>query len=208
MIIAIEGGDACGKYTQAELLKDRLLAEAKAPVQFLSFPRYDTPVGAVISKILKGGLRLVDTANRVSDFSEALVLQCLMTADKYDAVSGSGDLGAIFVCDRWWQSAFVYGASDGLDPGWLGSVHSRLPDAYLNILLDVPVDVAMARRPVPRDKYEASESKRIDVRNRYLDLWKHRSSEFWPVIYGADSVASVHRQIWEAVMGCGVGVST
>jgi dTMP kinase len=204
MRIVIEGGDACGKHTQAELLRDRLAAELK-------LPRYDTPVGAVILKLLKGGLRLVDTANSSSDYS-ALVLQCLMTIDRYGAVSELHPPGTIFVCDRWWQSGFVYGCSDGLDPWWLESIHTSLPEADLNILLDVPVTTAMARRPVPRDKYEASESKRIDVRNRYLSLWnsmnlslwkskQYKKAEAWQMIYGDDSVDSVHQQIWALVKG-------
>ena len=48
LLIAFEGLDQSGKQTQAELLRDRLIAASRA-VKLLSFPDYGTPIGEEIA---------------------------------------------------------------------------------------------------------------------------------------------------------------
>lgn len=52
-LIVIEGGDGAGKGTQAALLKTAL-EQLGNQVTALDFPQYDTPVGALIGRALKG----------------------------------------------------------------------------------------------------------------------------------------------------------
>jgi len=52
-IIVIEGTDGSGKRTQAKLLYERLVSE-KIPCKMMSFPRYDTPTGRIISECYLG----------------------------------------------------------------------------------------------------------------------------------------------------------
>ena len=52
-IIVIEGTDGSGKRTQAKLLYERLISE-KVPCKMMSFPRYDTPTGKIISECYLG----------------------------------------------------------------------------------------------------------------------------------------------------------
>ena len=53
LLIAFEGLDQSGKQTQAELLRDRLVDEGRI-VRLLSFPAYETAIGAEIQRALRG----------------------------------------------------------------------------------------------------------------------------------------------------------
>jgi dTMP kinase len=203
-LIVIEGGDACGKHTQSESLRQRLadLIAPSVPPMLLSFPRYNTPVGQAIVRHLKGKTMLAEDHQRAPE--DALVFQCMMVADKYHAafeVEEHLKKGGHVVCDRWWQSAYIYGGSDGLDSRWLSEVHRLMPEADLNLLLDVPADEASSRRPVFRDRYEESMTKRKEIRKLYSAMWEAQmaSSFKWVVIDGTNTVEVVHESIWRRV---------
>lgn len=214
-LIVIEGGDACGKRTQTEALRQRLATlETRVPPMLLSFPRYNTPLGEAIIRHLKGKIIVGDITGQVGDGVEylavraredPLVFQCMMVADKYHAAAEAEAhlrRGGHVICDRWWQSAFVYGSSDGLDPVWLRDVHRLMPVADISILIDVPAHEASGRRPVARDRYEESMAKRADVRRLYLETWDaHRKDAQgeWDVVDGRGIVDEVHEQIWKLV---------
>ena len=52
-IIVIEGTDGSGKRTQAKLLQDKLISQGVL-CKIISFPRYDTPTGKIISECYLG----------------------------------------------------------------------------------------------------------------------------------------------------------
>lgn len=209
-LYVFEGGDACGKNTQATALHWRLndARVSARPAVFFSFPRYDTPVGKAILRHLKGDTELcVNVDGTAAGFMTApedkLVFQCMMAADKYHAAAEIADYlshGTDVICDRWWQSALVYGKSDGLDDKWLVDLHRFLPAADVVFLIDVPAHVAAARRPVARDRYEESMAKREEVRRLYLETWQTRQlSGWWSVIDGTPSVDVVSKEVWSLV---------
>lgn len=197
---------------------DRELATLMLPGPLhMSFPRYDTPLGKAILRHLKGYVMLAEehvrdssdheidgTSYHVRAPEDALAFQCMMIADKYaaaDKIELQLASGGHVVSDRWWQSGLIYGSSDGLDAQWLLDVYTSLPLADLNILIDVPVEIAMARREVPRDRYEESKAKREDIRSRYLDLW-NRCSAFevplakkWVIVNGTMTPDQVEAEI-------------
>ncbi len=72
LLIAFEGLDQSGKQTQAELLRDRLIA-ADRDVRLLSFPDYGTPIGEEIERALRGA------RNYAPD-----VMQLLYVANRYE----------------------------------------------------------------------------------------------------------------------------
>lgn len=197
---------------------DRELATLRLPEPLhLSFPQYNTTLGKAILRHLKGYLMLAEehvrdssdhtidgTSYHVRASEDALAFQCMMVADKYaaaDEIELKLATGGHVVLDRWWQSGLIYGSSDGLDPQWLLDVYTSLPLADLNVLIDVPVEVAMARREVPRDRYEVSKVKREDIRARYIDLW-NRCSGFetvlakkWVIVDGTKTPDEVEAEI-------------
>jgi dTMP kinase len=211
MLVVIEGCDAVGKQTQS-----KLLTEALHPAKLCSFPRYDTPLGALIKEHLMGhralrevrhvlhkGGKTVETQTRaVRPVETASLFQCLATIDKYDAANDiRTDLaaGMHVVCDRYTQSALAYGLADGLDEAWLRRIQSSLPEPDLNLFIDVSEEEALRRRPQLRDRYEQDRAKQRKVRTIYASLWSTGGPGRWEVIDGHGSVEEVHGAIMRAV---------
>jgi dTMP kinase len=161
-----------------------------------SFPRYaELPVGPAIRRSLQ----------QEAQGDANLVYQCLNIADKLDAayaIRKHLSEGVHVVCDRWIPSSYCYGAADGLDTGWLERMHASLPQADLNILLDVAPEEALRRRPEARDRYEKDRTKQEAVRANYEALWArnmYSSSAGWIVVDGALPVDEVEDTIRHVV---------
>jgi thymidylate kinase len=214
LLIVIEGGDACGKQTQSNALRQRLDdLNVSVPAKLFSFPRYNTPLGQAIIRHLKRKTALMESsfvpAGALNNEEwkvapeDALVFQCMMVADKYHAAAEIEEhlaKGGHVVCDRWWQSAYVYGQSDDLNAKWLQEVHERMPKVDVNILIDVPAHSAVNRRPVARDRYEESIGTRERVRRLYLETWEaRRLDDDWVIIDGLGTIDVVHEAIWKVV---------
>lgn len=205
ILIAIEGGDAVGKATQSKLLRDALEKDAHN-VRLYAFPRYASLAGSIIKRHLTSDTSFVPkTLDGVSD--DAAFFQAMMLADKSAAAREiSGDLvaGRVVIADRWIPSALVYGESDGLSLDWLESIHSCLPVANVNILLDASAEVATSRRPSPRDRYEEDAQKRVAIAASYRRLWhlegKHQP-EKWPVVPAERGVEEVHTDVLKIAKG-------
>ena len=92
LLIAFEGLDQSGKQTQTERLRDRLIDTGRQ-AQVLSFPAYETPIGAEIRRALAGA----------RDWA-ADVMQLLYIANRYEArplIERELTRGTILVCDRY-----------------------------------------------------------------------------------------------------------
>ena len=211
MIIAVEGLDACGKNTQTRNL-ERLLH----PSQRISFPRYDGPFGQVIKKHLMERVALFErdptmiTEHWERSPDDAAAFQALMTMDKYDAASEIKALdrkGIYVILDRYWPSACCYGADDGLDFSSMIRINSFLPQADLNILLDISVEEATRRRPEARDRYERDKEKLKHIRDKYLHMWEVKGvggiKKTWVVLNAEKSETEITRQILAAGIDAG-----
>ncbi len=141
--IVFEGGDSTGKHTQARLLLKYLKLKIQE-IEFLSFPQYDSPFGALVAKYLRG------------EYGELHELPpeipCLLYAlDRYqvkEKLENGLSSGTWFIADRYTQSNFGYqGAKlDGEARKrlitWVECLESRLPQPDLVIYLHVPVTIA------------------------------------------------------------------
>lgn len=212
-LIVIEGIDSSGKATQVRMLAQAVDDRGSVGIVY-SFPRYATPVGQVILRHLKGYIAMmyehtIDSSDHTIDGltvhrvapEDALVFQCLMVADKMDAaceIENALLVGHTVICDRWWQSAYAFGAADGLDPSWLARVHNELPQATMNIFIDVPPEEALRRRPEARDRYEKNRELQAKVRANYELLWKDAGPDYVK-IDGLGTPEEVHARIWTAI---------
>lgn len=200
MMIVVEGCDAAGKATQTKALVDRLNDSGRKAVLF-SFPRYETSIGKVISAHLKGHVRMIDVAGRRAS-EDALMFQCLMSADRFSAQPEINDHladGTIVVCDRWKQSGLVYGTSDGLNPSQLITDSRGLREADLNFFIEVSEQESLRRRPKLRDYYETNREKQVVLRTVYKALWESKKDpEKWQIVDGEQTPESVHRQLWSS----------
>jgi dTMP kinase len=159
LLIAFEGLDQSGKQTQAEMLRDRVVAAGRL-VRLLSFPAYDTSIGAEIGKALQGD----------RDYG-ADVMQLLYVANRYEwkpQMERDLERGTILICDRYLASSVVYGEAQGLDPAWLLDMQRNLPQPDLTFLLDIEPGVSSRRKTADRDKYERDLALLGRVRGSYL----------------------------------------
>jgi len=159
LLVAFEGLDQSGKQTQADLLRDRLIANGRL-VRVLSFPDYQTVIGAEIGRAL-GGER---------DYS-ADVMQLLYVANRYEfkgEILRAREGGTIVVCDRYLASSIAYGEAQGLEAEWLTDIQKYLPQPDITFLLDIAPEVSARRKTADRDKYERDLSMLGRVRDSYL----------------------------------------
>ena len=159
LLIAFEGLDQSGKQTQGELLREWLTSRRRE-VKLMSFPDYDTPIGAEIRRALRGERHYGPD-----------VLQLLYVANRYERkeeIAKARDQGTMVVCDRYLASSVAYGEAQGLDARWLRSIQEYLPQPDVTILLDMPPEVSARRKQSDRDKYERDLALLGRVRRSYL----------------------------------------
>lgn len=100
-IISIEGTDGVGKSTQSKMLLNSL-EKQNYKVHFEHFPRYDTPIGKLIGKILKG-------EEEMPSFD---AMQMLYIADQTDFKNKIKELNSqgydYLILDRYLLSTIVY----------------------------------------------------------------------------------------------------
>jgi dTMP kinase len=191
LLVAFEGLDQSGKQTQAELLLDRLTSQGRR-VQLLSFPDYQTVIGAEIGRALRGEREYT-----------ADVMQLLYVANRYEwrtDIERRRSDGEILICDRYLASSVAYGEAQGLDPAWLLEIQRHLPQPDLTFLLDIAPEVSAKRKIADRDRYERDLALLGRVRTSYLrmaekDGWTRLSADRDRLLVATDVWAAVERHV-------------
>lgn len=186
-LIAFEGLDQSGKQTQAERLAARLRGSGRT-VHCLSFPDYDTAIGAEIGRALHGE----------RDYAGD-VMQLLYVANRYEhrrAIEGWMREGGVVICDRYLASSIAYGEAQGLDPEWLLRIQEHLPQPSLTLLLDIPPEASLARKQLARDRYERDLALLARVRDSYV---RQAARAGWQHVDGARDKDAVTRDVEAAV---------
>jgi dTMP kinase len=186
LLIAFEGLDQSGKQTQAEQLRDRLI-EAGRLVRLMSFPAYDTSIGAEIERALRGDREYG------SD-----VMQLLYVANRYEwkpQIERELDRGTVLICDRYLASSIAYGEAQGLDGEWLAGMQQYLPQPDLTILLDIDPQVSARRKTADRDKYERD----LDLLGRVRRSYLRQASAGWVRLDADRDRPAVAADVWRAV---------
>jgi len=183
LLIAFEGLDQSGKQTQAERLRDRVV-EAGRLVRLLSFPAYDTAIGAEIGRALQGDrdygpdvMQLLYVANRL---------------EKLPQLAGWLAAGDVVICDRYRASSVAYGEAQGLDAAWLLDIQRGLPAPDLTLFLDIAPDTAVVRKAKGRDRFERDLELLSRVRTSYR---RQAEGEGWVLINGEAAKPDVARAV-------------
>jgi dTMP kinase len=184
LLIAFEGLDQSGKQTQAERLRDAVVAQGRE-CRLLSFPEYTTPIGIEISKALHGEREY-----------GADVMQLLYVANRYarrPEIARELAAGTVLVCDRYVASSIAYGEAQGLDPTWLTEIQRFLPQPDLTVLLDIAPETAVSRKRAGRDRYERDLVMLSRVRESYRrqaarDGWLRLDGERPPEAVSGDVI--------------------
>jgi len=186
-LIAFEGLDQSGKQTQAERLVAALRAHGRQ-AQFLSFPDYDTAIGAEIGRALNGEREYA-----------ADVMQLLYIANRYEyrrSIEAQLQSGLVVICDRYLASSIAYGEAQGLDPSWLTTLQIHLPQPSLTLLLDIQPEASLQRKQRERDRYERDPALLGRVRDSYL---RQALNERWERIDGSQDREAVTTAVLSAV---------
>jgi dTMP kinase len=195
-LIALEGIDGSGKTTQVRLLADQ--AEMAGRITVTSEPGATALGGELRSLLLHRHLP------PVAERTEALLMAADRAQHMAEVVAPALAAGRWVVTDRFSGSTLAYqGYGRGLDLEEL----RRLVDwatggiePDLNVLVDVPVAVARARRPAGADdRLESLDGAFHDrVRHGYLALAAADPAR-WVVIDGTGAAPEVAGQVSGAV---------
>lgn len=190
LLIAFEGGEACGKSTQAALLAARLGA-------VLTREPGGTAVGErVRSLLLDPGSGSIDAR------AEALLMAAARAQHVAEVVAPALAAGHIVVTDRFTHSSLAYqGYGRGLPLDEVRSLSEWAtgglwPSAV--VLLDLPAEEAERRRGRP-DRFEA-ESR--EFHRRVEDGFRALAAADparWRVVDASGSIESVADRVWAAL---------
>ena len=186
-LIVFEGLDQSGKQTQAERLRDRLLAQSRK-VRLVSFPDYSTHIGSEIERALAGEREYGPD-----------VMQLLYVANRYEWRPSLEAWLAddwFVVSDRYLASSVAYGEAFGLDPAWLVTIQRNLPKPSLTIWLDIAPETAVGRKSADRDRYERDLALQRRVRESYR---RQASAHDWLSLDGERSKDDVATDVVTAV---------
>ncbi len=200
LFIALEGPEGGGKSTQARRL--HAVLDAQGYDAILTREPGGTAIGEAIRAIV-----LADHAWGITAETEALLYMAARAQHVADVIAPALDAGKIVICDRYIDSTLAYqGAGRGLDVTGLRRLQEFVgrgirPD--LVILLDVPVEVGLARKAssgealnrLDTDEHQFHER----VRNWFLDAAGADPGR-WSVIDATAPQAVVEQAVWSAVL--------
>ena len=190
--IAFEGGDGCGKSTQARLLAERLGA-------VLTREPGGTAVGERIRAVL------LDPMADVDPRAEALLMAADRAQHIAEVVGPALAAGRSVVGDRSAFSSLAYqGYGRELDveevrrlSDW--AMDGRWPDVV--VLLDVSAHTAAARMTEQPDRLEAAgDDFHRRVRHGFLAL-AAADPDRWVVVAGTGGIDEVAARVWSVLQG-------
>ena len=188
-LIAFEGGEACGKSTQAARLAHALGA-------VLTREPGGTAVGERVREILLDrGVEGLDVR------AETLLMLAARAQHVAEVISPARADGRDVVTDRFTGSTLAYqGYGRGLDLDGLRSLSSWATGGLwpgVTVLLEIPAETALARRGVP-DRFEAESA---EFHQRVAEGYRMLASAdpTWIVVDGSGSVDEVEARVRKAV---------
>jgi dTMP kinase len=191
-LIVIEGADASGKRTQAELLLTHL-RDKGVDSEYIEFPQYDTPFGSLVAKYLRGELGelegippeipamlfALDRYQFRHDIEEILAKGTYLIANRYI----ESNLG--------FQAAKFEGSEKAQFIKWLDKLEERLPQADIVFYLHLPVEHSQKLIAGREDKdylqgrvkdiHEQDVEYQKKVAETYLEVARQRTDK-WIVI--------------------------
>jgi dTMP kinase len=193
--ISLDGLDGTGKSTQCRLLADWLRSRGYAVTQCAD--PGGTPVGDVVRGLL------LDNCRQMTVACEALLFMASRAQLVAEVVRPALDAGRAVVSDRFLLANVVYqGYAGGLDPGQLqalGLMATGGLEPDVTLVLDLPVEAALARRHGPADRVESRDADyHRRVREGFLAEARRRPDRV-RVIDAGQSIESVHARICEEV---------
>lgn len=197
IFITFEGGEGCGKSTQARGLYNHLIQQGLPAV--LS----QEPGGSVLGKEVRRYLRKTEGTD-ISPLAELFLFAASRAQLVEKVIRPSLESGTTVICDRYSDSTLAYqGYGRGLDLDTIRAVNNTatgglFPD--LVILLDLPVEIGLSRKgSIKGARFEREEiAFHQRVREGFLKMAK-ADPERWLVVDAQLSRSEVRRIIRERI---------
>lgn len=192
MLIVLEGLDGAGKSTQVRKFKEYLENNCPGGMEYIHFPRYDSPVyGKLISRFLRGDFGAIDSVH-------PQLVALLFAEDRHGAAAEIRKTlaeGGTVLLDRYvysniaYQCAKLQSDEEAEDlRKWIRDTEYgefNIPKPDLNIFLDVPISfvensLRNSREGADRDYlngcqdiHEAS----IEFQKRVRDMYRRQAAD-------------------------------
>ncbi len=194
VFIVFEGIDGCGKSTQLSALQARLRAQGMEPV-VIREPG-GTPVGEQIREIL------LECPGEMEPLTELLLYEASRSELTRKVLRPALEAGQIVLADRFAMASLAYqGYGRGLDLTLVqhfNTIATEGIEPSMTIILDVPVEVALARKGRAFDRLErAGREFHERVRRGYQQLAQQSSQNI--LLDGTRPPAELAEQIWQRV---------
>lgn len=195
MFITLEGGEGCGKSTQAEALYQRLRGK-NLPVMLIHEPG-GTALGEEIGKRLKG------KRENIAPQAELLLFTASRALLVAEVIQPALKEGKLVISDRFSHSTTAYqGYGRRLNPAVVKTINrlatqNVTPD--LIILLDLPPEEGLARRGKRLDRFE---SEVLSFHRRVREGYRQMAAEEpdrWLVIDATLPRRKISQIIWKRV---------
>lgn len=194
-LITLEGGEGAGKSSAVSCMADWLRSQGRDVV--LTREPGGTPAAERIRAVL-----LDPATGDIEPLTEALLMFAARAENLAGVIRPALAAGQDVICDRFTDASRAYqGGGRELGMAAINAladlVHPDLePD--LTVVLDVPVEIGMARirgRGQSPDRFEQNRTDFLQrVRSTYLDLAEAAPKRF-AVIDASQAIDEVHRQI-------------
>lgn len=199
MFVTFEGGEACGKTTQIQLLNGVLQKQHKSVL--VTREPGGTSLAAEIRKIFK-------YHSNMSSITEFLLLTAARSDHVEKVIRPALKTPTFVLCDRFIDSTAVYQGIDDLTPEKTYEEYTKWctpavwPD--LTIILDLPSSEIVSRltnRPIEElDRFDKRELEFHEkIRQRFLQVPAWQSSRKFVIINAMQPVEDVHAEIMRII---------
>lgn len=178
MFITIEGGEGAGKSSNLGFIHDTLVSDGYDVVMTRE------PGGTGLGEAIRGLLLDRKQAAMCVD-SELLLVFAARAQHLAEVIWPALSQGKVVLCDRFTDATYAYqGAGRGLAHERIAELERIVQQGFqpdLTILLDVPVQIGMARvgeRGNP-DRFEQENIEFFErIRNKYLSMSREHSARY------------------------------
>ena len=196
LLIVFEGGEGCGKSTQAKILSKKLYQQ-NIPAILIREPG-STALGNEIRELLKR-----KQAYSISPEAEMFLFVASRVQLVSEVVRPALEEGKVVICDRFFHSTLVYqGYGRQLNLSAVAAINglaTRNLEPELSILLDMPPEQGLARKQSPKDRFEMEDlSFHRRVREGYLKI-ATREPGRWLIIDATLPETEISGIIWEKI---------
>lgn len=197
LFITFEGGEGCGKSTQAKALWRRL-SRLGIPTELTHEPG-DTALGNELRRLLKRRRQ-----DEISPEAELLLFAACRTQLVTEVIRPSLQKGKVVICDRFADSTTAYqGYGRRINLTTIKATNELATQGIrpdLTVLLDIPTAKGLSRKQAKmKDRFEAEDiAFHTSVRHGYLKL-SAEEPERWLVIDATLPKARIGRIIWDRV---------